>query len=106
VLQEVDPLDVYPRKLVNHVSIDAFTGGSIESALFTEQVNDTPQYTYRIEILMPKSLDTVNPICQAWEMTLKDVCRGMLPLGNGVNRGNGIFIGNLYKDDSLIYGNR
>ena len=33
----------------------------------------------------------------AFESALKDIATGMLPLGGGVNRGNGVFIGKATK---------
>ena len=33
----------------------------------------------------------------AFESALKDVITGMLPLGGGVNRGNGVFTGKVAK---------
>lgn len=35
---------------------------------------------------------------QAFESALKDICTGMLPLGGGVNRGNGVFKGSVTKN--------
>ena len=32
---------------------------------------------------------------KAFEKALQDICDGLLPLGGGTNRGNGIFIGTL-----------
>ena len=41
----------------------------------------------------------------AFEDTLKDLCSGMLPLGGGVNRGNGCFEGTIKRNGELIYEN-
>lgn len=40
---------------------------------------------------------------QALEAALQDICKGMLPLGGGVNRGNGIFTGTLKRGEEIIY---
>jgi len=89
------------KKLFNHVSIDRFTGGAINGALFGEDV--------------AKSTDTltlclfVNPIAfnredvrESFEKTLIDICNGMLPLGGGTMRGHGCFKGILYKNGKEI----
>ena len=39
------------------------------------------------------------------EDALKDLCTGMLPLGGGVNRGNGCFEGEIKRNGELIYEN-
>jgi len=38
-------------------------------------------------------------IRKSLESALDDICHGLLPLGGGVNRGNGVFIGDLTKED-------
>ena len=43
-------------------------------------------------------------VMQAFESALKDVATGMLPLGGGVNRGNGCFEGTIKRNGELIYG--
>lgn len=80
-------------KLLNHVSIDRFTGGTIDGALFTEQVDYLPKGT---EFEMTISIDHAfedEDLKYAFERALDDICEGLLPLGGGVNRGNGIFTG-------------
>ena len=42
-------------------------------------------------------------IQSAFETALIDVCCGMLPLGGGVNRGNGCFSGVLECNGEIIY---
>jgi hypothetical protein len=32
-------------------------------------------------------------------MSLDDICKGILPLGGGVNRGHGIFSGTIKKEE-------
>ena len=41
-------------------------------------------------------------VVEAFIKSLKDIKTGMLPLGGGVNRGNGCFSGKLYKNGELI----
>ena len=40
---------------------------------------------------------------KAFETALTDLCKGYLPLGGGVNRGNGTFKGILKKNGEIIY---
>ena len=37
-------------------------------------------------------------IIKAFELSLKDICNGMLPLGGATTKGHGIFTGKLLKD--------
>jgi CRISPR/Cas system CSM-associated protein Csm4 (group 5 of RAMP superfamily) len=83
-------------KIFDHVKIDRFTGGAIDSALYNEKViahNDT----WKIEIILAKDIDDEN-IKKAFEKTLNDLCNGLLPLGGKVNRGYGIFEGSWTKE--------
>lgn len=98
-------LDRRPNeKLLNHVSIDRFTGGAIKGALFSEKVvyNELDQNeVYIIRILVRKQ-DYDLHVVESLEKAMLDICNGMLPLGGGVNRGNGCFTGNLYKNGNEI----
>ncbi len=80
-------------KLLNHVSIDRFTGGTIDGALFTEQVDYAADRPFKMEILVDSSAFSGEKIREAFEKALDDLCHGMLPLGGGVNRGHGTFSG-------------
>lgn len=86
------------QKLINHVSIDRFTGGAIDGALFTEQADYGAGETFETSILVNTKTLEDKDYTEAFESTLKDLCNGMLPLGGGVNRGNGIFTGTVTKN--------
>lgn len=94
------------EKIINHVAIDRFTGGSIDGALFTEKVINGKGQNYKLVFQVKTSaftpiIDDISKegtIQQALEDTLKDICNGLLPLGGGTNRGNGIFRGQLTKN--------
>lgn len=91
-------------KILNHVSIDRFTGGAIDGALFSEETLYANEETITFSIQIHKqAFDTEGKIQASLEDAMKDICRGMLPLGGGVNRGNGCFIGKLIKNGELIY---
>ncbi len=78
--------------ILNHVSIDPYTGGAIDGALYDEKVvslrNDLTMIIY-VEACAIND----EKVREAWECTLDDVCNGMLPLGGAVNRGHGVFGG-------------
>lgn len=100
-------------KLLNHVSIDRFTGGALNGALFNEQVVYGKKDEYVMKVLVNKqsfmnsskedSID--NDVEKALEYALEDIAKGILPLGGGVNRGNGCFRGSVIKNGDTIYGN-
>lgn len=86
-----------PQKIINHVSIDRFTGGArtLEGALFDEKPY------YRGDELCLKiavtDADTINEraIRTAFAAALQDLADGRLALGAGAGRGNGYFKGNI-----------
>lgn len=92
-------------KVYNHVKIDRFTGGGIDGALFDEEALFAKEESgVKLEILLDKDERiTSDPrIIEAFEAALTDVCKGMLPLGGGVNKGYGMFEGKLLKDGEPI----
>ncbi|MCF8342347.1 MAG: hypothetical protein K9I82_15335 [Chitinophagaceae bacterium] len=80
-------------KIFNHVTIDRFTGGTIDGALFQEKV---AQYGDSINIhIWVESTALVNQdIKKAFEQTLEDLTKGNLQLGGNTSKGHGVFIGN------------
>lgn len=104
VLKESDNIK---SKILNHVAIDRFTGGAIDGALFQEEVLYGKDAPFSLTFYLDKDridskLEELNSknkkeaIIKAFELGLKDICTGMLPLGGGVNRGHGSFSGELY----------
>jgi len=82
-------------KVFDHVSIDRFTGGAIDGALFQEKtLHDKRVYT--IEIFVEKDVDS-NAL-KAFELALQDITTGMLPLGGMTTKGHGFFSGTLFKN--------
>lgn len=91
-------------KTINHVKIDRFTGGAITGALFDERPLYARAETITLEMtLLPDSETQGQHVVEAFEQALKDVCRGTLPLGGSVNRGNGCFHGKLTRDNETIF---
>jgi len=77
-------------KIFDHVSIDRFTGGAIDGALFQEKtIADDREY--EIGILLHKSIHGKE--LEAFESALSDITIGMLPLGGATTKGHGIFNG-------------
>ena len=105
------------KKVLNHVKIDRFTGGAVTGALFSEEVLYAPKVSFTLEILLDKAAITElkenkedkennvdkNKALEAFETALTDLCKGYLPLGGSVNRGNGTFKGSLKKNGETIY---
>jgi CRISPR/Cas system CSM-associated protein Csm3 (group 7 of RAMP superfamily) len=82
-------------KTFDHVSIDRFTGGAIDGALFQEKtICDDKEY--EIEILLEKAIDKI--FIEAFESALKDICTGVLALGGMTTKGHGIFTGTVLRD--------
>ncbi len=95
------------EKILNHVAIDRFTGGAIDGALFSEKVSDETGRKFELTALVDKGkVDALiakkkkeegsfdgEKVYKALDCALDDICKGMLPLGGGVNRGNGVFTG-------------
>lgn len=104
------------NKILNHVAIDRFTGGSLAGALFSEKVTFGSTEEYKTEIMIDKknldsacqevfkeknSGDDINRLIISFEAALDDLCKGMLPLGGGVNRGHGVFTGKYTKKTAV-----
>lgn len=97
------PQEKLKTKILNHVSIDRFTGGAMAGALFSEEVVCGVGQEFELKLLINTKVLN-NSIKEALRCALEDLCTGMLPLGGGVNRGNGCFTGNVTKgEDVLLY---
>ncbi|MEI6882489.1 MAG: RAMP superfamily CRISPR-associated protein, partial [Bacteroidota bacterium] len=79
-------------KIFNHVAIDRFTGGALDGALFSEKVS-TLEEGIAFEFTVYLDYNQDDKIQEAFEETLKDVCKGLLPLGGMTTKGHGIFTG-------------
>lgn len=90
-------------KVFEHVSIDRFTGGAIDSALFQEKAI-AKRDEFIIEILLGNDArgdkekeKTFNNALEAFEAALDDVVQGRLPLGGATTKGYGFFKGRVLK---------
>lgn len=84
-------------KILNHVKIDRFTGGTINGALFCEEPLFADKEEVKLCMDVIGNSDDENVI-KAFECALSDICHGLLPLGGGVNRGNGRFQGTMIRN--------
>ena len=82
-------------KTFDHVSIDRFTGGAIDGALFQEKTI-AQKDEWVIEILLENSVK--REYIYAFESSLKDIPNGMLSLGGMTTKGHGVFSGKVFKD--------
>jgi CRISPR/Cas system CSM-associated protein Csm3 (group 7 of RAMP superfamily) len=89
--------DTIKEKVLNHVSIDRFTGGAIDGALFQEEVVFGKGNIFKL-IFQVQKTTYPDKVIEAFEFALNDICIGMLPLGGGVNRGHGSFSGSISKN--------
>ena len=87
-------------KTFDHVSIDRFTGGAIDGALFNEKTI-AQRDEWDIEILLEN--DVKQEFKDAFEKALKDVCTGMLALGGATTKGHGVFCGTLEENGKEIF---
>ena len=98
-------------KIFNHVAIDRFTGGAIDGALFSEEVSQLVEQegnTFDLKISVQNwkkylaNKEEMTAIEEALENSLKDICRGLLPLGGMTTKGHGVFLGTLSKNGTPI----
>lgn len=85
------------KKLLNHVAIDRFTGGAMDSALYNEEVVYGKGTPYNLTIQVDAE-GLNNDYIEAFELALNDLKTGMLPMGGGTMRGHGRFTGTITKN--------
>lgn len=89
--------------IFNHVAIDRFTGGALEGALFNEKVSFLLKDNMILSIIVDQHPDVNEVVLEALEESLKDITKGLLPLGGMTTKGHGMFTGKLYKNHELIF---
>jgi CRISPR/Cas system CMR subunit Cmr4 (Cas7 group RAMP superfamily) len=83
-----------PTRRVPHVSIDRFTGGALDGALFDER--PVVGGLLPLKVYLDKPAETFpGHAIEALRRALSDLAEGCLALGAGVGRGNGFFEGTL-----------
>lgn len=99
IISDVFANKALQEKIFDHVAIDRFTGGAVDGALFNEKAIYAKDESFTIRILVKKSvLDKETNIKIAFENALRDICKGLLPLGGAVNKGYGMFSGTITCD--------
>lgn len=86
------------KKILNHVLIDRFTGGTIDGALFSENIIVGSGEIYTLVFKVKNDVLEDESVEKAFKEALLDITKGLLPLGGGTNRGHGCFNGKLYKN--------
>jgi len=94
--------DIDNSKIFNHVAIDRFTGGAMDGALFSEKVSSKRNGEICFDVFVTRS-DYPQNIIKALENALIDICKGLLPLGGMTTKGNGMFTGDLLRDNTKIF---
>lgn len=93
--------EVDNEKIFNHVAIDRFTGGAMDTALFSEKVSHLKEGKEDITINVYLDNPNLDELCvQALENSLLDITKGLLPLGGMTTKGFGMFTGSLSKSTS------
>jgi len=90
------------KKIFNHVAIDRFTSGAMDGALFSEKVSYFKEKNEEItlNVFVENSENLSKNVIEAFEETLKDVCKGLLPLGGMTTKGHGIFTGKFFINNN------
>lgn len=71
-----------------HNTIDRFTGGVIQGALYCEELLENPEFTLQISAKAGTRLTTLQR--QALQATFDDIEIGLLPIGGGSGRGHSL----------------
>lgn len=79
--------------IFNHVSIDRFTGGGRDGALYSEKAVKTEKQ-FKLDIYVEKDAFDGENIQKAFEAALDDLKNGNLQLGGNTAKGHGVFTGN------------
>lgn len=84
------PQDI-KEKVFSHTSIDRFTNGTIDGALFQEKVSYAKEKEITIPIWVEKEALKDTQVKLAFERALDDLKSGRLALGGSTTKGHGIF---------------
>ena len=89
--------------MFNHVSIDRFTGGAIDGALFSEKVIDGRDLELKTTIMVKDTGEEgLNDALECLERALKDIDLGTLTFGGGSGRGHGTFKCSIIKNGQTL----
>lgn len=102
LFEDIIEKDNTKEKVFNHVSIDRFTGGAIDGALFSEKASYGNGEKFHTTITLLKKKFDDDDIMSSFESALKDIINGTLPLGGCVNKGYGCFKGTILKNGEIL----
>ena len=88
-----------------HNSIDRFTGGCVDGALFQEKADFGSEFVLNIFVDTSHKSQDFEIALQSFEKALNDICAGFLPLGAASSKGHGFFSGSLEKNGVKIHTN-
>jgi len=91
------------NKIFNHVAIDRFTGGAMEGALFSEKVSSLQEKELIINIFVKNITFEKTEVLESLRNALKDIAKGLLPLGGMTTKGNGMFTGIVIEKGEEIF---
>lgn len=103
ILNDVLIDDANNDKIFNHVAIDRFTGGAMDGALYSEKVSYFEDKDKEIKLDIWVENGIKESYLEAFEEALKDVCKGLLPLGGMTTKGHGVFTGKLLKNEKEVF---
>lgn len=89
-------LDYSHTLIRQHNSIDRFTGGVRQGALYNEQLLYQPKFTLSLWLSPDAELDP--PLQLAIKDTLDDLQQGLLPMGAGSGRGASLVLADVEKE--------
>ncbi len=89
-------IDYQHTILRHHNSIDRFTGGVRQGALYTEELLYQPEFTLRLWVNNKLKLN--EKLKKALQDTIEDIRSGMLPIGAGSGRGASLIRADLSKN--------
>ncbi|MGB1216702.1 MAG: RAMP superfamily CRISPR-associated protein, partial [Saprospiraceae bacterium] len=80
-------------KILDHIAIDRFTGGTIDGALYQEKVLQFKEGKFiELNLWVKDKVIENSKIKSALNAALKDLQTGYLQLGGNVMKGNGVFL--------------
>jgi CRISPR/Cas system CSM-associated protein Csm3 (group 7 of RAMP superfamily) len=91
ILDDIYIAETLPTKVMMHNKIDRFTGGTIDGALFSEQLLYGGGFQLKGLI---KQANQPKELLQAFRFALLDLAQGRLALGGGSTKGHGYFQAN------------
>lgn len=91
ILDDIYIAETLPTKVMMHNKIDRFTGGTIDGALFSEQLLYGGGFQLKGLI---KQDNQPKELLQAFRLALLDLAQGRLALGGGSTKGHGYFQAN------------